>query len=127
MVAALNKVDLLPPEEVSRKLEALGIMSIDPVIVSARTSFNLEELKRRVAAALGRYVEAIFIVPEKPGVESLIHDLYEEADSVQSSQREGHIEVMLKAVPTKAERLRQRIEEAGGRLTGYRLLGGESE
>jgi GTP-binding protein HflX len=127
MVAALNKVDLLSSEEVPRKLEALGIMPIDPVVVSARTGFNLDELKRRIAGALGRYVEATFIVPEKPGVESLIHGLYEEADSVQTSQREGHVEVILKAVPTKAERLRQRIEEAGGRLTGYKLLGGESE
>jgi GTP-binding protein HflX len=124
LVIALNKADLLSPEEVLKKQEAIGIQPMSPVVISAKTGLNLDELRRKVADALGEYIEAAFVIPGGSGIESLIHTLYEEADSVQTFQRGNDVEVVLKALPRTAEKLRQRLERAGGRLTGYRPLSG---
>jgi GTP-binding protein HflX len=122
VVIALNKADLLSPEEILKKQEAIGLQPTNPVVISAKTGFNVDELRRKVADFLGEYVEAAFTMPKNSGTESLIHTLYEEADSVQTSQRGNDVEVVLKALPRTAEKLRQRVEGAGGHLTGYRSL-----
>ena len=78
----------------------------------------------KVASALGEYVEATFIIPENADAVSLMHLLYEEADSVQVEQKGNDVEVVLKALPRTAEKLRERVERVGGHLTGYRSLTG---
>lgn len=124
MVIALNKVDLLSSEEASEKQKAIGILPLTPVPISSKTGFNVNELKMKVASALGEYVEATFAIPENADAASLMHLLYEEADSVQVEQKGNDVEVVLKALPRTAEKLRERIERVGGHLTGYRSLNG---
>jgi len=124
IMIALNKADLLSPEEIAERQEALRIPERNSVLISAKTGFNVNELERKVAESLGEYVEATFVIPKDTGIESLIHALYEEADSVQTSQKGDYVEVVLNALPRTAEKLRQRVEEAGGRLTGFRSLSG---
>lgn len=122
LTIALNKADLLSPEEIPKKQEVIGIQPMNPIVISAKTGSNVDELRRKVADSLGEYVEAAFTMPKNSGTESLIHTLYEEADSVQTYQRGNDVEVVLKALPRTAEKLRQRVEGAGGHLTGFRSL-----
>lgn len=124
LIIALNKMDLLSPGEMLEKQEAVGILPLKATFISAKTGSNVEELEKKVADALGEYVEATFIISEASDTASLIHLLYEEANSVTTSQEGDVIEIVLKALPRTAEKLRVRIEKTGGKLVGYRSLTG---
>lgn len=122
IAVALNKADLLLSEGVLERQKVTDILPTKPVLISAKTGFNIGELRRRVAEALGDYVEVTFVIPEGSETSSLIHTLYEEADSVKTAQRGDSIEVILEALPRTAEKLRERVERSGGHLKGYRSL-----
>ena len=55
MVTALNKIDLIKPEEREEKLEALKDKVKNPIMLSAKCETNLEELKKTCSACPGKF------------------------------------------------------------------------
>lgn len=124
IIIVLNKIDLLSSEEILEKQKATSFLPLKAIPISAKTGFNVDELKRKVADILGEYVEATFLMPKASKLEPLLHVLYEEADSITTSNDGDDVELILKALPRTAEKLRVSIEKAGGQLIGYKSLSG---
>jgi len=120
-VFALNKVDLLSIKEVDEKLNVLNHLIPEPVPISALTGFNIDRLKSRVADALGPFIEASFMLPNRPDTAAFIHKLHSLADSVENTSTDRGQSLTLKASPQTMEMLRTRIEKYGGQMTATKL------
>ena len=125
LIIALNKIDLLSNEQVLERQKIFSNLFVKSVPVSAKTGLNINELEKEVSETLGEYVEAIFRLHNTSERASLIHELYDEADSVNTVQREeGSVDLIVKTSPRIAEKIRERVEKAGGVLVSYKPLTG---
>jgi GTP-binding protein HflX len=125
LIIALNKIDLLSNEQIQERQKIFSNLFVKSVPVSAKTGLNIDELEKEVSEILGEYVEAIFRLHNTSEGASLIHELYDEADSVNTVQREeGSVDLIVKTSPRIAEKLRERVERAGGVLVSYKSLTG---
>lgn len=123
LILALNKIDLLSNEQILERQKIFSNLFVKSVTVSAKTGLNVDELEKTVSEILGEYVEAVFRLDNTSEKASLIHELYEEADSVNIVQREeGNVDLVVNTSPRTAEKFREKVEKAGGVLISYRLL-----
>jgi GTP-binding protein HflX len=77
IVTVLNKCDLVDDEEIARKRDALSALAPNPVVVSARTGENIDDLCDRIHEELPDLVQERLVLPmtdETMSVISWIHD-----------------------------------------------------
>jgi len=77
IVTVLNKCDLVADEEISRKCDALSALAPNPIVVSARTGENIDDLCDRIHEELPDLVQERLVLPmtdETMSVISWIHD-----------------------------------------------------
>jgi len=77
IVTVLNKADLVDEAELERKREALSALAPNPVVVSARTSENVDALRERIHRDLPPLQRERLVLPmtdETMSVVSWIHD-----------------------------------------------------
>jgi GTP-binding protein HflX len=85
MIAVLNKVDRLCPEEISARLELIRDLVSSPVLASAKSGQGLEELTERLVQRLQPLREYQIHLPYSSQGFSELSRLYEEADLLQVS------------------------------------------
>ena len=77
IVTVLNKADLVDESELERKREALSALAPNPLVVSARTGKDVEELRERIHEELPPLTHERLVLPmtdETMSVVSWIHD-----------------------------------------------------
>jgi GTP-binding protein HflX len=77
IVTVLNKCDLVDDEEIARKRDALSALAPNPIVVSARTGENIDDLCGRIHEELPDLVQERLVLPmtdETMSVISWIHD-----------------------------------------------------
>jgi GTP-binding protein HflX len=114
VVTALNKIDLIEKDELKRKIGYLKGLAANPVPVSALNKTNIASLKQEITRYLEVFVEASFSVKINDESMSLVSQLYNRAH-VQKIAYEGEVvNVVFKAIPWFADRVKGRIEKLGG-------------
>jgi len=114
IITILNKIDLLPEENLEQRLSSLKGLAPNPVPVSALHQTNISALQNEMMRYLKDYVRAMFSIPLKSSHSSFISWLYSRAD-VQSLKYEGDgVHVVFESVPWFADRVRERVIELGG-------------
>lgn len=116
MVTALNKIDLLSNEEVSRKVEWLKNEAQNVVAISALHKTNIEALKTELTRFLKQYIQTSFILPVNHDSLSFLSWLFTHAD-VQKVDYEGkNVNVTFEAVPEFADQVKGRVEKLKGKF-----------
>lgn len=114
VVTALNKIDLIEKDELEQKIEGLRELAPNIVSISAEQKTNLDALKKEITRYLEGFVEASFSVKISNDSMSLVSELFERAH-VQKTDYEGEtVNVVFKAIPWFADRVKGRVEKLGG-------------
>ena len=79
IVTVLNKCDKVDDEEIDRTREALSSLAPNPVVVSARTGENVDELRERIDAELPDYERERLILPMTEGTMSVVSWIHDNA------------------------------------------------
>jgi GTP-binding protein HflX len=114
IVTALNKIDLLPKDEVEKKLDALNDKAPKAVPISALHKANIDALKTELAGFMKRYIQTSFILPVNNNSLSFLSWLFTKAN-VQKVNYEGdNVMVVFETVPEFADIVKGRVEKLNG-------------
>lgn len=113
-ITALNKIDLLTPEEINQKFEILKEKTPRSIPISALHKTNIEMLKQEILKTLGNYVRATIIIPMTNETMPFLSLLHQRTD-VQTIEYHGdHAKIIFESTPSFAEKIRNRIKELDG-------------
>jgi len=114
IVTALNKIDLISEGEKEKRFEALKDVAPNPVPISALRKTNISSLKQELVGHLKNYVETSFSLPVSDESMSFLSWLFSRAD-VRNVKYEGNtVNVVFKAIPEFADKVRGHVEQLGG-------------
>jgi GTP-binding protein HflX len=82
LVTILNKVDLLSDNEVQARVETIGDLAPDPVLISASTNRGLNDLRDRICQRLQPLKDFQIRLPYTPEALSQLSRLYRSAEHV---------------------------------------------
>ncbi|MEM2091836.1 MAG: GTPase HflX, partial [Candidatus Bathyarchaeia archaeon] len=118
LIVALNKIDLISPEDLNEKMKRLGEIygHLKLVPISALHGINLDALKAEIARILRRYVRARFTLPVARESSSLLSWIFETANVHEITYNSDVMSIYLSAPPEVIDKIRSRIERLGGRL-----------
>ncbi len=80
IITALNKIDLLSPEEIHQRLEMLKEKAPKSIPISALHKTNIEMLKQEILRTLGNYVRAAFTIQMTNEIMPFLSWLHQRAD-----------------------------------------------
>ena len=114
IVTALNKIDLLPNEEIGRRVELLKNEAQNVVPISALCKTNIDALKAELTKFLKQYIQTSFILPVNHDSLSFLSWLFAHAN-VQKVNYEGeNMTVVFEAVPEFADQVKGHVEKLNG-------------
>jgi GTP-binding protein HflX len=117
MIVALNKIDLVPPEELKGKIEYLSrIYRLKFIPISALYGVNLDALKEEIFGALGRYIDSSFILPISQESLSILSWIFENAKVHKAAYSNDSISVSLSIPPHMLGKIKDRVEKMGGKF-----------
>jgi GTP-binding protein HflX len=116
MVTALNKIDLVKPEERQQKLEALKECVKNPIMLSAKRQINLEELKKHILRVLENYQAAQFSVPLSGNVMPFISWIHQKADIHKEEFTNDSVNVVFEANPSVMEQVKRKVQDLNGKF-----------
>lgn len=118
LLVALNKIDLLTPEELNRRMSYLVRVypSLKFIPISALHEINMDLLKTEIKHILGRYRDLTFTIPMTQESFSFLSWIYKNANVHEVTYNGDSISVYLSAPPNLIDKIRSRVEEVGGRL-----------
>ncbi|MCW3982491.1 MAG: GTPase HflX [Candidatus Bathyarchaeota archaeon] len=116
MVTALNKIDLIKPEERLQKLEALKGYVKNPIMLSAKRQINLEELKKHILRVLENYQAAQFSIPLSGNVMPFISWLHQKADIHKEEFTNDSVNVSFEANPSVMEQVKRKVQDLNGKF-----------
>jgi len=116
IIAALNKIDLLPEKEIQPKLESLKGKTPNPVPISALYETNLGDLKQEILRMLKNYVRASVTIPLTNETMSFISWLFKSADVQRMNYTDNSAHMVFEAIPCFAEKVKSRVEEFNGKF-----------
>jgi len=113
-VTALNKIDLLPEDEIHCKAEVLKDTAPNPVPVSALHGTNIDLLKKEIIGHFEDYVQASFSLPITNETMSFVSWLFDRADTHDVKYKEDSMKVVFEAIPWFADKVKGHVEQLGG-------------
>jgi GTPase len=115
-ITALNKIDLINPEEKEQKLQAIQDKVKNPILLSAKYKTNLDELKKHILRILEHFVQAQFTVPLKGNAMSFISWVHQKTDVHKENYTNDSVEIVFEANPSMAEQIKKKVEELNGKF-----------
>ena len=115
-ITALNKIDLIKPEEKDQKIEALKDKVKNPILLSAKRETNLDELKKQVLRILENYVQAQFSVPLSDNIMSFMSWVHQKTDIHKENYTNDSVEILFEATPAVADQIRKKVEDLNGKF-----------
>ena len=116
IVTALNKIDLLSPDEVAERLSHVLDQAPNPLLISARTGRNLDELGRRIARFLGDVLTLVFSLPPTKASISFISTLHRRVHSIETVYNRNEVRITLRAFRRLIEEIAGEVEKRQGTL-----------
>jgi GTPase len=115
-ITALNKVDLVKPEEREPKLVALKDKIRNPLFLSAKCGTNLEELKKQVLRILENFTRSQFTIPLTGNFMPFISWVHQKADIHQEKYTNNSLQIVFEASGTVTEQVKKKVEELNGKF-----------
>jgi len=115
-ITALNKIDLLKPEEQEQKLAALKDKVKNPIVLSAKRQTNLDELRKQVLRILENYVHAQFSVPLTANTMPFISWVHQKTHIEKENFTNDSVEVVFESNPSLAEQVKRKVEDFHGKF-----------
>ncbi len=115
-VTALNKIDLIKPEEREQKLAALKDKVKNPILLSAKCQTNLDELRRHILRILENYVQAQFSVPITGNIMPFLSWVHEKTDIHKEEFTNDSVQVIFEANPSVVEQIRRKVQDFNGKF-----------
>jgi GTP-binding protein HflX len=116
-ITALNKIDLVPEQEVKLKFDTIKDRIANPILLSAKCQTNINELKRKVVGMLEHYVQAKFSVPLNGKTMPFISWLHQKTDVHQEDFTNDSVQVVFEAPPELTDQVKRKVEELNGKFT----------
>lgn len=114
LVTALNKIDLLSPQETQRRTKALKNIAPNIVPISALHGINIDLLEQELSKHLKNYVHATFSIPLSDETLSFLSWLFNYVDVKNVKYENGYANVVFEAVPSFTEKVIGRVKNFGG-------------
>jgi len=114
MITALNKIDLVKPEEREEKLNLLKDKVKNPILLSAKRQINLNELKKNVLRILENYSKAQFRVPLSDNMMSFLSWVHQKTDLHKEEFKSNSVEVVFEANPSIIEQVKRKVQDLNG-------------
>lgn len=116
LITVLNKIDLIPPIELERKLNDLNSSLRIPIPLSALDGTNLDELKSQILLKLSDFVKASFTVPMTTEAMPFISWVFKNADVRTIDYFGNTAHVVFESNPELAEKVRNKVEKLDGKF-----------
>jgi GTP-binding protein HflX len=116
MVTALNKMDLLKPDEREQRLEELKDKIRNPIMLSAKCETNLDALRKHILKVLENYQAAQFSVPLTGNVMPFISWLHQKADIHTEEFTNTSVNVDFEANSQVTEQVRRKVQDLNGKF-----------
>lgn len=116
IVTALNKIDLIKPEEREQKLQELRYKVKNPILLSAKCETNLDDLRKHIVRTLEHYIHAQFTVPLTPKTMPFISWVHQKTDIHKEEYTNDSIQVVFEADLSITEQVRKKVEELNGKF-----------
>jgi len=110
IVTVLNKADLVDEAALAEKREALSALAPDPVVTSAETGYNVDELRARVDEELPAWRRERLVVPMTEGTMSLVSWVHDHAH-VEAVDYGNEVTIEFEARPAIIEQARAKAGE----------------
>jgi GTP-binding protein HflX len=110
IVTVLNKSDLVDDDELERKREALSALAPAPVVVSAKTGENVDELRDRIDDELPEWQRERLVVPMTDDTMSLVSWIHDHAH-VEDVDYGNQVTIDFEARPAIVEQARSKARE----------------
>jgi len=110
VITALNKSDLITPEELEERKRAIAHLAPHPVVISARTGEGLDELKQKIGRYLPKWTASEVVLPRTEEGLSMLSQLYDEAIVRHVDYCGGTIKVNVEARESVLRRLGKRLD-----------------
>ena len=110
IVTVLNKSDLVDDDELERKREALSALAPTPVVVSAKTGENVDELRDRIDDELPEWQRERLVVPMTDDTMSLVSWIHDHAH-VEDVDYGNQVTIDFEARPAIVEQARSKARE----------------
>ena len=110
IVTVLNKADLVDDEELDKKRDALAALAEDPVVVSAKTGTNIDDLRARIDAELPAWRHERLVIPMTDETMSLVSWVHDHAH-VESVDYGDDVTIEFEARPAIIEKARSKAGE----------------
>ena len=110
IVTVLNKADLVDDEELDEKRDALAALAEDPVVVSAKTGTNIDDLRARIDAELPAWRHERLVIPMTDETMSLVSWVHDHAH-VESVDYGDDVTIEFEARPAIIEKARSKAGE----------------
>ncbi|MFQ6095128.1 MAG: GTPase HflX [Candidatus Bathyarchaeia archaeon] len=114
IITALNKIDLLPDDELKRKIEYLKDLAPNPIPVSALYKTNIDSLTEQIAKYFEDNVRSSFSLPVSAESMPLISWVFDNSTVHDINYESETLKVSFESPPQFAEKVRSRIEKLGG-------------
>ena len=114
VLTILNKIDLLPDKETTKKIEKLKEKAVNIVPISALYKSNIDLLKGQILSVLRNYVRASVTIPLTNEVMSFISWLHKTANVEAVDYVENNARIVFQADPTVTEKIRGKLNEFHG-------------
>jgi GTP-binding protein HflX len=116
-ITIMNKIDLMPEEEVQDKLKKIREKASTVIPISALHGTNLEQLRQKILEMLTNYVRAELTIPLTKETMRFMAWLFDNADVQKTDYGENSVRVIFEANPSFAEKVRKRVEtEFNGKI-----------
>ncbi len=111
IVTVLNKVDRVAADELAEKKAALTALAPNPVVVSARTGENVDELSARIESELPRWERERLLLPMAEDTMSLVSWVHDHGYVEDEEYGDDHVTLVFEAKPAIVEQARARAAE----------------
>ncbi len=115
-VTALNKIDLMKPEERQQKLETLKGKVKNPILLSAKCQTNLDELRKHILRVLENYVQSEFLVPLTNQTMPFISWVHQKTDIHKEDYVGNSVQIVFEANPAVTEQVKKKVEQLNGKF-----------
>jgi GTPase len=115
MITALNKVDLVKPEERDAKLESIKPEVRNPIMLSAKCKTNLDELRKHIVRVLENFIQAKITLPLNPQAMPFISWIHQKTDVHSENYTNDTVQIAFEANPSVAEQVKRKVEELHGK------------
>lgn len=114
IITGVNKVDLISPSELERRLEFLRGFAPNPVVISALYRKNFDQFCQEIARNLENYVKTSFTIPINQNAMSFLSWLHGRVNNLKVNYESNRMVIQIEALPQFIGSIQGQVGRLGG-------------